>query len=124
VKGRAREAVTRTRGLAVPPGEVDAWAVERLVVTARGLLADGDTAAGAAALRRALGMWRGPALADVADAPFAAATIARLSELRLAALEDRIDADLELGHGAALVPEIDEGLAFGGYMTTHDAQAR
>ena len=53
-------------------------------------------------------MWRGPALADVADAPFAAATIARLSELRLAALEDRIDADLKLGHGAALVPEIEE----------------
>src|SRR5262252_1181052 len=94
--------------LTVPPGEVDAWAFEQLVATARNLLADGDTAAGAAALRRALGMWRGPALADVADAPFAAATIARLSELRLAALEDRIDADLELGHGAALVPEIEE----------------
>ena len=94
--------------LTVPPGEVDAWAFERLVATARGLLADGDIAAGAAALRRALGMWRGQALAEVADAPFAAATIARLSELRLAALEDRIDADLELGHGAALVPEIEE----------------
>ncbi len=94
--------------LAVPPGEVDAWAFEQLVGTARGLLADGDNAGGAAALRQALGMWRGPALADVADAPFAAATIARLSELRLAALEDRIDADLALGHGAELVPEIEE----------------
>src|SRR5262252_3368845 len=94
--------------LTVPPGEVDAWAFEQVVAAARSLLADGETAAGAAGLRRALGMWRGPALADVADAQFAAATIARLSELRLAALEDRIDADLELGHGAALVPEIEE----------------
>ncbi len=94
--------------LAVAPGDVDAWAFERLVATARGMLADAGSAAGAAALRQALGMWRGPALADVADAPFAAATIARLSELRLAALEDRIDADLALGDGAALVPEIEE----------------
>jgi predicted ATPase/DNA-binding SARP family transcriptional activator len=94
--------------LAVAPAEVDAWAFERLVAAGRGVLADGDAAAGAAALRRALGMWRGPALADVADAPFAAATIARLSELRLAALEDRIDADLALGDGASLVPEIEE----------------
>ncbi len=94
--------------LAVAPGEVDAWAFEQRVAAARGMLAGGDSAAGAAALRQALGMWRGPALADVADAPFAAATIARLSELRLAALEDRIDADLTLGHGAALVPEIEE----------------
>ena len=94
--------------LAVAPGDVDAWAFEQLVATARGVLADAGSAAGAAALRQALGMWRGPALADVADAPFAAATIARLSELRLAALEDRIDADLALGDGAALVPEIEE----------------
>jgi predicted ATPase/DNA-binding SARP family transcriptional activator len=94
--------------LAVAPGDVDAWAFEQLVATARGMLADADSAAGAAALRQALGMWRGPALADVADAAFAAPAIARLSELRLAALEDRIDADLALGDGAALVPEIEE----------------
>jgi predicted ATPase len=53
-------------------------------------------------------MWRGPALADVADAPFAAAAIARLSELRLSATEDRIDADLAQGLGAELVPELEE----------------
>jgi predicted ATPase/DNA-binding SARP family transcriptional activator len=97
--------------LAVAPAEVDAWAFEQLVATARDMLADGDRAAGVAALRRALGMWRGPALADVADAPYAAAAIARLSGLRLAALEDRIDADLALGHGAGLVPEIEEASA-------------
>jgi predicted ATPase len=53
-------------------------------------------------------MWRGPALADVADAPFATATITRLSELRLAAAEDRIEAELALGKGAELVPEVEE----------------
>jgi DNA-binding SARP family transcriptional activator len=94
--------------LAVAPGEVDARAFEQLVVVARGALAAGDNAAGARTLRQALDMWRGPALADVADAPFATATIARLSELRLAAIEDRIDADLALGRGAGLVPEVEE----------------
>jgi predicted ATPase/DNA-binding SARP family transcriptional activator len=98
--------------LTVPSDEIDAWAFERLVAGARARLAGDDSAAGRAAaadvLRDALRLWRGPALADVADAPFAAATIARLSELRLAATEDRIDADLALGRGAELVPEVEE----------------
>jgi len=94
--------------LTVLPAEVDAAAFEQLVAGARARLASGDHAAAAEVLRRALGLWRGAALADVADAPFAAAAIARLSELRLAATEDRIDADLALGLGAALVPEVEE----------------
>ena len=94
--------------LNIPSGEIDAWAFEQAVTAARARLADGDHAASAEAFRAALRMWRGPALADVADAPFAAATIARLSELRLAAAEDRIDADLALGKGAELVPEVEE----------------
>jgi predicted ATPase/DNA-binding SARP family transcriptional activator len=94
--------------LAIDPAEVDARAFENLVVAARDVLADGDQAAGAAMLAQALGLWRGPALADVADAPFAAAPITRLSELRLAAIEDRVDADLSLGRGAGLVPELQE----------------
>ena len=65
---------------------------------------DGRLAEAASSLAEALGQWRGPALADVADAAFAAAAITRLSELRLAALEDRIDAELALGRGAELVP--------------------
>jgi Bacterial transcriptional activator domain len=44
----------------------------------------------------------------VADASFAEAVITRLSELRLSATEDRIDADLALGRGAGLVPEVEE----------------
>jgi len=94
--------------LTTRPADIDAWAFEQTVTAARARLAGGDHAAAAEAFRAALRMWRGPALADVADAPFAAATIARLSELWLAATEDRIDADLALGKGAELVPEVEE----------------
>jgi predicted ATPase/DNA-binding SARP family transcriptional activator len=98
--------------LTLPSEQIDAWAFERLAAAARARLAgggrsSGDQAAAADLLRDALRLWRGPALADVADAPFAAGTIARLSELRLAATEDRIDADLALGRGAELVPEVE-----------------
>ncbi len=94
--------------LALQPEEIDAWAFEVAVAAARDTLADGDSARASASLRRALGLWRGPALADVADAPFAAPMIARLDELRLAATEDRIDADLAAGRGGELVHEIEE----------------
>jgi predicted ATPase/DNA-binding SARP family transcriptional activator len=100
--------------LAVPPQQVDAAEFERLVGVARAVLAGGDAEPGgdlqqgAAVLREALRLWRGPALADVADAPFAAGPVARLEELRLAATEDRIEADLALGHGGELVPELEE----------------
>jgi predicted ATPase/DNA-binding SARP family transcriptional activator len=98
--------------LTLPSEEIDAWAFERLAAAARARLAGEESpaerSAAADVLRDALRLWRGPALADVADAPFAAATIARLSELRLAATEDRIDADLALGRGAGLVPEVEE----------------
>jgi predicted ATPase/DNA-binding SARP family transcriptional activator len=92
----------------VPSCEVDAWAFEELVADARARLVGGGHAEAADLLRHALALWRGPALADVADASFATATIARLSELKIAATEDRIDADLALGRGAELVPEVEE----------------
>jgi predicted ATPase/DNA-binding SARP family transcriptional activator len=94
--------------LGVQAGQVDAWAFERLIAAARGELERGHAYAAAAQFRQALKLWRGPALADVADAPWAAGLIARLSELRLAALEDRIDADLKLGRGTELVPEVEQ----------------
>jgi predicted ATPase/DNA-binding SARP family transcriptional activator len=97
--------------LAIPSGDIDAVAFEKLVADGRARLADGNHGPAADALRVALALWRGPALADVADAAFAAGTIARLSELRLAATEDRIDADLALGRGAELVPEVEELVA-------------
>ncbi|HEX4745868.1 MAG TPA: BTAD domain-containing putative transcriptional regulator [Gaiellaceae bacterium] len=59
-------------------------------------------------LSEALGLWRGTPLAEL-DAPFARAASLRLDEQRLAALEQRIDADLALGRHAQLVPEL-EGL--------------
>jgi len=91
--------------LALDPGEIDAVAFERGVVAAR---AESRPERRAAGLCAALDLWRGPALADVADAEFAAATIARLEELRLAAFEDRVDAELELGSPAGpLVPELE-----------------
>ena len=94
--------------LVVDQDGVDARAFERQVGAGRRALADGRLAQAASLLAEALGQWRGPALADVADAAFAAAAITRLSELRLAALEDRIDAELALGRGAELVPELQE----------------
>jgi predicted ATPase/DNA-binding SARP family transcriptional activator/class 3 adenylate cyclase len=63
--------------------------------------------AAAALLAEALAIWRGPPLADVADALPATGEPARLDELRLTALEDRIDADLSLGREAQLVPELE-----------------
>ncbi|GLY87952.1 SARP family transcriptional regulator [Actinoallomurus iriomotensis] len=91
--------------LGVAPDQVDAVAFERLVATAR---ATDDPAARADELRRALALWRGPALADVAGAAFAAAPIARLEELRVEAAEERFEADIALGHAARLVPELEE----------------
>ena len=94
--------------VAVAADQIDAGAFERLVTSGRAELQDGDDVAGAATLRAALELWRGPALADVADAAFAAPAIARLTELRLAATEDLIDADIALGRAAELVPEVEQ----------------
>ena len=63
-------------------------------------------------MRQALALWRGPPLADVAYEAFAQAEVRRLEELRLVAIEARIAADLELGHHAALVPELEQLVAF------------
>jgi DNA-binding SARP family transcriptional activator len=61
----------------------------------------------AAALAEALALWRGPALADVADEPFARVESARLDELRLVAQELRLEAMLELGQHASVLPAIE-----------------
>ncbi|XVQ09152.1 BTAD domain-containing putative transcriptional regulator [Spirillospora sp. CA-255316] len=91
--------------LVLDPADVDAVAFERAATAAR-LIA--DPAGRAGALRRALERWRGPALDGFADAPFASARAARLEELRAAAVEDRVDAELAAGAPAApLVPELE-----------------
>jgi predicted ATPase/DNA-binding SARP family transcriptional activator len=89
--------------LRVEPGELDLHRFEELVARAR---ASGEPAGAAEALRAALALWRGPALADV-EAPFARAEAARLEELRLAAVEQRLDADLALGRHDELVGELE-----------------
>jgi predicted ATPase/DNA-binding SARP family transcriptional activator len=98
------ESTTIGYRLALEPGRLDAVVFERDVTSARRIA---EPAGRAAALSRALGLWRGPALADVADAGFAQITVKRLEELRLAAIEDRADAELALGDGAGLVPELE-----------------
>jgi DNA-binding SARP family transcriptional activator len=89
------------------PEQVDLHRFERLVDEA----SSADTATAADKLRAALALWRGPALADFAYTSFAQAAIRRLEEMRLLALERRIDADLELGRHAALVPELESLVA-------------
>jgi predicted ATPase/DNA-binding SARP family transcriptional activator/Tfp pilus assembly protein PilF len=82
---------------------VDAVAFERLVAEGRLARRAGNPALAASLLRRALALWRGPAYADVQYEPFAAEVIERLEALRALALEERIQADLDLGrHGDVL----------------------
>jgi YVTN family beta-propeller protein len=76
---------------------------ETLVDEARGQ----EPADAAKALRRALELWSGPPLAQLAYEPFAERAIADLEERRLQALEDRIEADLQLGQDRELVPELE-----------------
>jgi DNA-binding SARP family transcriptional activator len=97
--------------LAVDPERIDVHRFERLLADGRAALQQGDAAAAAALLRDALSLWRGMPLADVAYEPFADREIHRLQELRLAALEERIEADLALGRTADLVGELERLIA-------------
>ena len=105
--------VTEGRGyrLAVGPGQVDVGRFEALCAEARGAFAEGDTARARERLGSALGLWRGEPLADFAYERFAHAAIERLQEARLAALEDRIQADLALGSDGELIPELESLVA-------------
>ena len=85
---------------------VDLFRFERLHEEGRRALAAGEPAAAAEQLRAALSLWRGPPLADLAYEPFAGPVILRLDELRLAVLELRLDADLELGRHGELAGEL------------------
>jgi len=73
------------------------------------LLDAGDAQRATLAFRDALALWRGRALSDVADLDFARPEITRLEELRLAAVEARIEADLALGRHSELVGELEAG---------------
>jgi DNA-binding SARP family transcriptional activator/streptogramin lyase len=88
-------------------GRLDVELFEDLVREGDAALADDDPQHASRALTAALGLWRGPALTEFAYEPFARPEIARLEEERVAAIEQRVDADLALGRHAALVPELE-----------------
>jgi DNA-binding SARP family transcriptional activator/pimeloyl-ACP methyl ester carboxylesterase len=98
-----------------PPGyqfratadELDVLQFEQLVRTAREALAGGDPATAAQVLDESLALWRGPALADLGEAEFAAAERTRLEEARLGAVELRLDALLQSGRHAEMVAELE-----------------
>ena len=104
--------LTRPPGyeLRVEDGELDLDRFERLAREGRELLAAGDSKAAAKRLGEALELWRGPPLAEFSE-PFARDAGARLQDERLAALEERIDADLALGRHARLVSELEQLVA-------------
>ena len=100
---------TRAGGyvLELEPEQLDANRFERLLEEGRRANAGGDPARALTRLEEGLALWRGGALADLAYEPFARAEIDRLEELRLLAIEERIDAELSLGRHAALTPELE-----------------
>jgi len=100
--------VTRGRGyvLRVEPGELDLDRFKGMVEEGRQARVRGDAHRAAAALHAGLAMWRGPPLADFTYEAFAQAPIAQLEELRLGAVEDRVEADLALGGHEQLVGEL------------------
>ncbi len=85
---------------------LDAVRFEQMLGEARTAVCTGDLALAASILRRALGLWRGDAYAEFADAEFARAQSQRLDELRRLALEERFAAELEIGRHRSVLPEI------------------
>lgn len=92
--------------LRVADDELDATRFEQLAASGRAALADGRPVEAADQLRAALDLWRGPALSEFADEPFARTEATRLDQLRLATLEERLGADLELGRHLEVTEEL------------------
>jgi DNA-binding SARP family transcriptional activator len=108
--GTAQTVETRAPGyvLRLTSEQLDLQRFERLTAEATRSIDAGEPQRAADLLREALALWRGPALADVAYESFAQPAIERLEEIRLAALEQRIDADLALGRHSELVGELEQ----------------
>jgi DNA-binding SARP family transcriptional activator len=109
--GRAADSPLRTLAggylLAVHPSELDAELFEARLSDGRGALERGDPRGARELLHEASALWRGPALADLGYHEFAQAEIRRLQELRVIALETRVEADLRLGRHAEVVAELE-----------------
>jgi predicted ATPase/DNA-binding SARP family transcriptional activator len=93
--------------LSVRPEDVDVQRFEELTARGRRELAAGRFGEAASLLGTALGLWRGEALADVLDAPFAGPAAKRLDDLRTAAAEDHCDAELRLGRYAEVLSDLE-----------------
>jgi WD40 repeat protein/DNA-binding SARP family transcriptional activator len=106
-EGRRLRTHGRAYALHLEDDELDVDRFERLVEAGGEALADDRPADAAVRLRDALSLWRGPALEDVTYETFAQPEIARLEELRMLALDRRIDADLALGRHADVVAELE-----------------
>jgi predicted ATPase/DNA-binding SARP family transcriptional activator len=107
IPGLMIEKVGRGYRLDLQPGDtVDLHEFERLVAAGRAAGADGDSSRSARLLSEALGRWRGSPLADL-DEQFARVAAARLDELRLTAVEERIDAELACGRDGGLAAELE-----------------
>jgi DNA-binding SARP family transcriptional activator len=111
---RVRRALPPERLVTKAPGyllrifadELDVTQFEQLVSEGREALSAGVAAQAARTLNQALSLWQGPALADFRYEPFAQAEIARLEELHLTCLEERIEADLALGSASVVIAEL------------------
>ncbi|WP_169953682.1 BTAD domain-containing putative transcriptional regulator [Microbispora sp. H11081] len=105
--------VTQAPGyrLAAPAESVDAYAFERLLVRVREETAAGHATTAVGLLDEALRLWRGPALADVGQTTWATTESARLEELRLGAVEDRMELLLESGGHNEAVADIERLVA-------------
>jgi YVTN family beta-propeller protein len=101
--------LTRSHGyvLTVVAGELDLDRFQSLTEEGRRALAAGRADDAGEKLRDALSLWRGPPLAEFAYESFAQVEVARLEELRLSAMEERIEADLALGRHHDLIPEVE-----------------
>jgi ABC-type transport system substrate-binding protein/DNA-binding SARP family transcriptional activator/outer membrane protein assembly factor BamB len=104
---------TREHGyvLELPAEDVDSGEFELLAAEGRRALAAGDAALASTKLAEALRLWRGPPLHDLSSFRFAQDAIGRLEEMRLAAEEARIDADLAQGRAGELVAELESLIA-------------
>src|SRR3954469_12725330 len=93
--------------LVIEPGQLDLHRFEQLVDEARAALDGGQAEEAASSFRQALGLWRGPALEEFDSEPFAQPEAARLEELRMNALEGRLEADLQRGRHDDVAGELE-----------------
>jgi YVTN family beta-propeller protein len=110
-RANGADSVVVTRGggylVRVGPGQLDLERFERLLGEGSGALAEGAPERALELLREALGLWRGPPLAEFTYDAFAQREIARLEELHLTMVEQRVEAELALGRHAQLIGELE-----------------